>query len=77
MMMMAMASLSPIHHENMSIAVIDLTAPRPDTDLAQDLVNAATTHGFIFIRNQDEAIPHAGLEDMFALVSLVVDMRRL
>jgi hypothetical protein len=49
------------------IPVIDISHPSPET--AQQVLDAASTHGFLFIKNDGVTIPPKDIDDMFALVS--------
>jgi hypothetical protein len=51
-----------------NIPVIDISNPSPD--VAQQVLDAACTRGFLFIKTDDKTMPKADIEAMFALVSL-------
>ncbi|KAL5115558.1 hypothetical protein ACEQ8H_006534 [Pleosporales sp. CAS-2024a] len=48
-----------------AIPVIDLCQPSPET--AQQVLSAASTHGFLFIKNDGITIPPADIDAMFTL----------
>lgn len=48
------------------IPVIDLSGP--ENDVAQQLVDAAATYGFVYVRSLGKDIPVAAIDNMFALV---------
>lgn len=50
-----------------SIPVIDIS--NPSTEVAHQVLEAASTHGFLFIKNDGVSIPPKDVEDMFELVS--------
>ncbi|KAF2681585.1 Clavaminate synthase-like protein [Lentithecium fluviatile CBS 122367] len=47
------------------IPVIDISSPSPD--VAQQVLTAASTHGFLFIKNDGVTIPPADIDAMFQL----------
>jgi hypothetical protein len=49
------------------IPVIDIS--KPSLSVAQEVLDAACTHGFLFIKNDGSTIPQADIDDMFNLVS--------
>jgi len=50
----------------LEIPVIDIS--NPSKECAKELVQAAATHGFIFIKLQGSGIPIHEIDEMFALV---------
>jgi hypothetical protein len=48
------------------IPVIDISDPTPE--VAQQVLHAASTHGFLFIKNDGVTIPPADIDEMFGLV---------
>ena len=50
-----------------TIPVIDISKPNDDT--AREVLEAASTHGFLFIKNDGLTIPPKDIDDMFKLVS--------
>lgn len=56
------------------IPIIDLSAP--SADVAQHVLDAASTHGFLFIKNDGQTIPPADIDAMFALVICLSSSRR-
>jgi isopenicillin N synthase-like dioxygenase len=48
------------------IPVIDISDP--SSQVAQQVLDAASTHGFLFIKNDGITIPPNDINDMFALV---------
>jgi hypothetical protein len=51
-----------------NIPVIDISHPSPE--IAQQVLDAASTHGFLFIKNDGVTIPPKDINDMFSLVSI-------
>lgn len=51
---------------NAGIPVIDISKPSPA--VAQQVLDAASTHGFLFIKNDGVTIPPKDIKDMFDLV---------
>jgi isopenicillin N synthase-like dioxygenase len=51
------------------IPVIDISGPTPETEVARQLVDAATTYGFVYIKNQGKDIPVEAIDNLFDLVS--------
>jgi isopenicillin N synthase-like dioxygenase len=56
----------PHSTENAGIPVIDIS--NPSSDVAQQVLNAASTHGFLFIKNDGITIPPQDIDAMFQLV---------
>jgi hypothetical protein len=54
--------------ENTEIPVIDIS--NPDDHVARQVLEAASTHGFLFIKNDGVTIPPQDIDDMFKLVGL-------
>ena len=52
------------------IPIVDISGSRADLDLARELVDAAATCGFVFVKNEGKYIPVKNIDDAFALVSL-------
>jgi hypothetical protein len=50
------------------IPVIDISNPSPE--IAKQVLEAASTHGFLFIKNDGVTIPPKDIDDMFQLVLL-------
>ncbi|PVH95254.1 Clavaminate synthase-like protein [Periconia macrospinosa] len=48
-----------------TIPVIDISSPSPE--VAQQVLNAASSHGFLFIKNDGVTIPPKDIDDMFEL----------
>jgi hypothetical protein len=55
--------------EASEIPVIDISSPSPD--VAKEVLHAASTHGFLFIKNDGVTIPPQDIDDMFDLVSTI------
>jgi hypothetical protein len=49
------------------IPVIDISSPSPE--VAKQVLEAASTHGFLFIKNDGATIPPKDIHDMFQLVN--------
>jgi isopenicillin N synthase-like dioxygenase len=52
------------------IPVIDISSST--IEVAQQVLDAASTHGFLFIKNDGVTIPPKDIDDMFKLVSLTL-----
>jgi len=50
------------------IPVIDISGSRPETEVAKELVDAAATYGFVYIKNEGKDIPVEVINDVFQLV---------
>ncbi|KAF2743588.1 Clavaminate synthase-like protein [Sporormia fimetaria CBS 119925] len=57
--------MAPSHHLEANIPVIDLSNPSPET--AKEVLDAASTHGFLFIKNDGLTIPSEDIAAMFEL----------
>lgn len=53
--------------EDTTIPVIDISTP--SDEVARQVLDAASTHGFLFIKNDGVTIPPQDIDDMFSLVS--------
>jgi len=53
---------------NSKIPVIDISNPSPK--VAKQVLDAASTHGFLFIKNDGVTIPPKDIDDMFKLASI-------
>ena len=56
---------SPETHQD-TIPVIDIS--NPSDKIAQRVLDAASTHGFLYIKNDGVTIPPQDIDDMFKLV---------
>jgi isopenicillin N synthase-like dioxygenase len=54
------------NNPNTAIPVIDISSPSPE--VAQQVLDAASSHGFLFIKNDGITIPPKDIADMFELV---------
>ena len=52
--------------ENTDIPVIEIS--NPSDDVARQVLEAASTHGFLFIKNDGVTMPPQDIDDMFKLV---------
>lgn len=52
------------------IPVIDISGNTTEDVVAKQLVDAATKHGFLYIKNEGKDIPVEAIENMFEVVSL-------
>ena len=52
--------------EDASIPIIDISNPSPN--VAQQVLDAASNHGFLFIKNDGVTIPPKDIAEMFELV---------
>jgi isopenicillin N synthase-like dioxygenase len=50
------------------IPVIDISGSSPDNEIAERLVEAASTYGFVYIKNEGKDIPVKVINDMFDVV---------
>ena len=50
------------------IPVIDISGSRSETEVAKELVDAAATYGFVYIKNEGKDIPVEVIDDVFQLV---------
>lgn len=55
----------------LQIPVVDISGPDAEESIADQLVNAATVHGFVYIKNLGRDIPIKDIEHAFDLVGLV------
>jgi isopenicillin N synthase-like dioxygenase len=55
------------------IPIIDISEPSPT--VAQQVLDAACTHGFLFIKNDGSTIPQADIDEMFNLVRLDTNLK--
>ncbi|TVY39406.1 UPF0676 protein [Lachnellula subtilissima] len=49
------------------IPVIDISGTTPEVEVAKQLVDAATTYGFVYIKNQGKDIPVEAIDNTFSL----------
>lgn len=52
------------------IPVIDISGDVPEAEVAEALVDAAATNGFVYVKNLGKDIPIEVIERTFALVSI-------
>ncbi|KAJ8108515.1 hypothetical protein OPT61_g8123 [Boeremia exigua] len=57
--------MPPAKAESMTIPVIDIS--NPSDEVARQVLDAASTHGFLFIKNDGVTIPPQDIDDMFKL----------
>jgi isopenicillin N synthase-like dioxygenase len=50
------------------IPVIDISGSAPEAEIAEQLVDAAATYGFVYIKNQGKDIPVEAIEKTFDIV---------
>jgi isopenicillin N synthase-like dioxygenase len=50
------------------IPVIDISGPLPESEIAAQLVDAAATYGFVYVKNEGKDIPVEAIESLFDLV---------
>ena len=50
------------------IPVIDISGSTPDDEIAEQLVKAASTYGFVYIKNEGEDISIKVIDEMFDIV---------
>ena len=51
---------------DVTIPVIDISSP--SLDVAEDILEAASTYGFVFVKNHEVGIPPEDIQRMFDLV---------
>lgn len=54
--------------QSRQIPVIDISGSLHEDDVAQQLVDAVTTYGFVYIKNEGKDIPVEAIEKQFKLV---------
>jgi isopenicillin N synthase-like dioxygenase len=59
--------MSPSDRQQDAIPVIDISSP--SDDIAQQVLDAASTHGFLYIKSDGVTIRPQDIDDMFTLVS--------
>jgi isopenicillin N synthase-like dioxygenase len=52
----------------LQIPVVDINGPESEQSVADQLVNAATVHGFVYIKNLGRDIPIEDIDHAFDLV---------
>ena len=57
--------------KSLQIPVIDISGPASEESIADQLVNAAKVHGFVYIRNLGRDVPSEDIDRAFQLVRLV------
>jgi isopenicillin N synthase-like dioxygenase len=55
----------------LQIPVVDISGPDSEESIADQLVHAATLHGFVYIKNLGRDIPIEDIDHAFDLVGLV------
>lgn len=50
------------------IPVIDISGSTPEAEIAEQLVDAAATYGFVYIKNQGKDIPVEAIDNTFEIV---------
>ena len=50
------------------IPVIDISGSTPEEEVADQLVEAATKYGFVYIKNEGKDIPVDAIDNIFSLV---------
>ena len=53
------------------IPVIDVSGTTPEVEVAKQLVDAASTYGFVYIKNEGKDIPVETIDSLFELVKLL------
>jgi isopenicillin N synthase-like dioxygenase len=53
------------------IPVIDVSGTTPEVEVAKQLVDAASTYGFVYIKNEGKDIPVETIDGLFELVKLL------
>lgn len=57
------------------IPVIDISGSIPQAEVAKQLVDAAATYGFVYVKNQGKDIPVEVIDGIFQLVRLSFSTR--
>jgi isopenicillin N synthase-like dioxygenase len=57
-------------HKPLQIPVVDINGLDSEESIADQLVNAATVHGFVYIKNLGNDIPIKDIDHAFELVPL-------
>lgn len=60
--------MSGLNGDRGHIPVIDISGSAPEEQVAKELVEAATTYGFVYIKNEGKDIPVKAISNAFALV---------
>lgn len=60
--------------ETAQIPVVDISSGLPEAEVAEALVNAAATYGFVYVKNKGTDIPTAAIDRMFELVKPAEDL---
>jgi isopenicillin N synthase-like dioxygenase len=50
------------------IPVIDISGSLPEADVAKQLVDAAATYGFVYVKSEGRDIPVEAIDSIFQLV---------
>jgi isopenicillin N synthase-like dioxygenase len=50
------------------IPVIDISGPLPESEIGEQLVDAAATYGFVYVKNEGKDIPIQAIDSIFDLV---------
>ena len=50
------------------IPVIDISGTLPESEIAAQLVDAAATYGFVYVKNEGKDIPIEAIDSLFDLV---------
>ena len=50
------------------IPVIDISGSQPESEVAEELVDAAATYGFVYVKNEGKDIPIKDIDRTFELV---------
>lgn len=54
------------------IPVIDISGNLPEAEIAKQLVDAAATYGFVYIKNEGKDIPIEAIDNIFHLVIISI-----
>ena len=58
--------MGSVNGADVTIPVIDISSP--SLDVAEDILEAASTYGFVFVKNHEVGIPPEDIQRMFDLV---------
>lgn len=64
--------MSSIEHDQGPIPVIDIS--NPSEEIARQVLDAASKHGFLYIKNDGGTIPPQDIDDMFKLVGSTITL---
>ena len=51
------------------LPVVDISGSSPEAEIAKELVDAASTYGFVYIKSLGKDIPVEAIDNIFSLVN--------